>query len=105
MNAQVGSFRGCARLVCYPDLQSSCSVQMLVAPSFVSCTRHTHTDAPRCPQDPICTPDGYIYSKEAIVENLAAQKKNIKRRLAMFELQQEELQRKVLQLLPGPLVV
>ena len=43
----------------------------------------------------MCTPEGYLYSKEAIVENLAAQKKSLKRKLAVFELQQGELQRKV----------
>lgn len=46
-------------------------------------------------QDPVCTPEGYLYSKEAIVENMAAQRKNIKRKLAVFGQQQEEIQRKV----------
>ncbi|KAK9800268.1 hypothetical protein WJX73_010818 [Symbiochloris irregularis] len=44
--------------------------------------------------DPVCTPDGYLYSKEAIVENLAAQKKATKRKLAVYLQQQEEIQQK-----------
>jgi nitric oxide synthase-interacting protein len=41
------------------------------------------------------TPDGYIYSKEAILENLLQQKKAIKRKLAAYEAQQAEEQQKV----------
>jgi nitric oxide synthase-interacting protein len=43
----------------------------------------------------MATPDGYIYSKEAILENLLQQKKAIKRKLAAFEAQQQEEQQKV----------
>lgn len=40
--------------------------------------------------DPVCTPDGIIYGKEAIVENLLEQRKAIKRKLAAWEAQNEE---------------
>ena len=43
----------------------------------------------------MCTPDGYIYSRDAIIENLGAQKKNIKRKLAAWEQQEEDARRKV----------
>ena len=43
----------------------------------------------------MCTPDGYIFSRDAIIENLGAQKKNIKRRLAAWEQQHEDERRKV----------
>lgn len=46
-------------------------------------------------QDPVCTPDGYLFSKEAIVENLLQQKKMIKRKLAAWESQQASDQQKV----------
>ena len=46
-------------------------------------------------QDPVCTPSGYIYSRDAIIENLGAQKKNIKRKLAAWEQQQEDDRRQV----------
>jgi nitric oxide synthase-interacting protein len=35
--------------------------------------------------DPVVTPDGYIFSREAIIENLLAQKKAYKRKLAAYE--------------------
>lgn len=41
------------------------------------------------------TPDGYLYSREAILENLLQQKKAIKRKLAAYEAQQAEEQQKV----------
>lgn len=44
--------------------------------------------------DPVATPCGYIYSKEAILENLLAQKKAIKRKVAAYEAQQEDLKLK-----------
>jgi nitric oxide synthase-interacting protein len=40
--------------------------------------------------DPVVTPDGYLYSREALLENLLQQKKAIKRRLAAYEAQQAE---------------
>jgi nitric oxide synthase-interacting protein len=46
-------------------------------------------------KDPVVTPDGYLYSKEAILENLLQQKKAIKRKLAAYEAQQAEEQQKV----------
>ncbi|WIA18381.1 hypothetical protein OEZ85_009843 [Tetradesmus obliquus] len=44
--------------------------------------------------DPVVTPDGYLYSREAILENLLQQKKAIKRKLAAYEAQQAEEQQK-----------
>lgn len=35
--------------------------------------------------DPVCTPEGIIYSKEAILEALVHQKKEIKRKTAAWE--------------------
>ena len=46
-------------------------------------------------QDPVCTPDGYIYSREAILESLLQQKKSNKRKLAAWEAQQQDELRKV----------
>ena len=46
-------------------------------------------------QDPVCTPDGYMFSREAILENLLQQKKANKRRYAAWEAQQQDEQRKV----------
>lgn len=46
-------------------------------------------------QDPVVTPDGYMYSKEAIYESLLAQKKANKRKLAAWEEQQRGEDRKV----------
>lgn len=40
--------------------------------------------------DPMITPDGYVFSREAILENLLQQKKAIKRKLAAWEAQQQE---------------
>lgn len=50
-------------------------------------------------QDPVCTPDGFLFSKEAIIENLVQQKKAIKRKLAAWEVQQSDDQLKVPNLL------
>jgi hypothetical protein len=49
-------------------------------------------------QDPVVTPDGYLYSREAILSNLLEQKKAIKRKLATWEKEQQEEQERV-----GPL--
>ena len=46
-------------------------------------------------QDPVVTPDGYLYSKEAIYESLLAQKKANKRKLAAWEEQEHQEERKV----------
>ncbi len=46
-------------------------------------------------QDAVCTPDGYMFNREAILENLLQQKKAIKRKLAAWEAQQQDEQRKV----------
>lgn len=43
----------------------------------------------------MCTPQGMLFSREAILENLLAQKKAIKRKLAAWESQQEVLLREV----------
>ncbi|KAF8059185.1 TCAF2 [Scenedesmus sp. PABB004] len=40
--------------------------------------------------DPVVTPDGYLYSREAILESLLQQKKAIKRKLAAYEAQQAD---------------
>ncbi|EFJ45302.1 hypothetical protein VOLCADRAFT_106032 [Volvox carteri f. nagariensis] len=45
-------------------------------------------------KDPVITPDGYLYSKEAILENLLAQKKAIKRNLQAYEAAQQQEQQK-----------
>ena len=50
-------------------------------------------------QDPVCTPDGFLFSKEAIIENLVQQKKAIKRKLAAWEAQQSDDQLKVINVL------
>ncbi|CAD7701384.1 unnamed protein product [Ostreobium quekettii] len=44
-------------------------------------------------KDPVCTPDGIVYSREAILENLLEQRKANKRKLAAWEAQQAEEQR------------
>lgn len=41
------------------------------------------------------TPDGYLYSREALLENLLQQKKAIKKKLAAYEAQQQDEQQKV----------
>ena len=46
-------------------------------------------------QDPVCTPEGFIFSKEAIIENLVQQKKVIKRKQAAWQAQQADDQQKV----------
>lgn len=46
-------------------------------------------------QDPVCTPEGFLFSKEAIIENLIQQKKAIKRKHAAWEAQQVDDQQKV----------
>jgi nitric oxide synthase-interacting protein len=51
--------------------------------------------APLPVQDPVCTPDGYLFSREAILENLLQQKKSNKRKFAAWEAQQQDEQRKV----------
>ncbi len=55
----------------------------------------TPSHSPACMQDPVITPHGYIFSREAIVENLLAQKKAIKRKLAVWEAAQAEEAKKV----------
>ena len=52
-----------------------------------------HMCLPR--QDPVCTPDGYLYSREAILESLLQQKKSNKRKYAAWEAQQQDEMRKV----------
>jgi hypothetical protein len=49
----------------------------------------------RASQDPVVTPHGYVYSRQAIVENLLAQKKAIRKKLAAWEAAQEDDKRKV----------
>ncbi|KAL4451668.1 hypothetical protein ABPG75_007330 [Micractinium tetrahymenae] len=44
--------------------------------------------------DPVCTPKGFLFSREAILENLLEQKKANKRKLAAWEAQQAEDARK-----------
>lgn len=44
--------------------------------------------------DPMVTPDGYLYSREALLENLLQQKKAIKKKLAAYEAQQQDEQQK-----------
>lgn len=46
-------------------------------------------------QDPVVTPEGHLYSKEAILENLLAQKKAIRKRVVAFEAQQQAASDKV----------
>lgn len=41
-------------------------------------------------KDPVVTPEGYLYSREAILENLLAQKKAIKRKVAEWQAYQLE---------------
>ena len=48
-------------------------------------------------QDPVVTPDGYLFSREAILENLLQQKKAIKRKLDAWEKSQQEEEEKVCQ--------
>lgn len=43
----------------------------------------------------MCTPDGFLFSREAILENLLAQKKANKRKLAAWKAEQEERAKKV----------
>ncbi|PSC69552.1 Nitric oxide synthase-interacting [Micractinium conductrix] len=45
--------------------------------------------------DPVCTPKGFLFSREAILENLLEQKKGNKRKLAAFEAQQKDDARKL----------
>lgn len=44
--------------------------------------------------DPVCCPSGYLFSREAILENLLEQKKANKRKLAAWQAQQAEEARK-----------
>ncbi|EFN55862.1 hypothetical protein CHLNCDRAFT_145441 [Chlorella variabilis] len=44
--------------------------------------------------DPVCTPKGFLFSREAILENLLEQKKANKRKLAAWQAQQAEDTRK-----------
>ena len=45
-------------------------------------------------QDPVCTPSGVLYSREAILESLLEQKKGNKRKFAAWKAEQlEELQK------------
>lgn len=44
--------------------------------------------------DPVACPDGFLFSREAILENLLAQKKANKRKVAAWEAQQQDLSRK-----------
>lgn len=44
----------------------------------------------------MCTPDGYIFSKEAILQNLLDQKKANKRKFSAWKAQQDEEERKVM---------
>ncbi|KAK9832517.1 hypothetical protein WJX81_004354 [Elliptochloris bilobata] len=44
--------------------------------------------------DPVCTPDGYLYSREAILESLLQQKKANRRKLVAWEAQQQDELRK-----------
>ncbi len=53
-----------------------------------------------CVQDPVCTPEGFLFSKEAIIENLIQQKKAIKRKHAAWEAQQSDDQQKAGCMLP-----
>jgi len=46
-------------------------------------------------QDPVVTPQGILYSREAILENLLAQKKAMKRRMATWQAAEGERARKV----------
>ncbi len=46
-------------------------------------------------QDPVCTSEGFLFSKEAIIENLIQQKKAIKRKHAAWEAQQADDHQKV----------
>ena len=48
--------------------------------------------------DPVCSPYGFVYSREAILENLLSQKKANKKKLAAWTAQQEERKRKELEL-------
>jgi hypothetical protein len=41
------------------------------------------------------TPDGYLYSREALLENLLQQKKAIKKKTAAYEAQQQDELQKV----------
>lgn len=57
-----------------------------------------HTAIFESVQDPVCTPDGIIYSREAILESLLEQKKTNKRKFAAWKAEQdEELQKVALQ--------
>ena len=44
--------------------------------------------------DPVACPSGFIFSREAIIENLLAQKKENKRRLVAWEAAQADTARK-----------
>lgn len=57
-----------------------------------------------CPQDPVCTPKGFLFSREAILENLLEQKKANKRKLAAWEAQQADEARKQARPAPPPRV-
>jgi len=55
---------------------------------------HTHTKQTHL-QDPVVTPQGVLYSREAILENLLSQKKAIKKKLAAWEAAQAADAKKV----------
>lgn len=41
-------------------------------------------------QDPVCTPEGVLYEKETILECLLQQKKDIAKRVALWEQQEQD---------------
>lgn len=50
----------------------------------------------------MCTPKGFLFSREAILENLLEQKKANKRKLAAWEAQQADEARKQVRPTPRP---
>lgn len=46
-------------------------------------------------QDPVCTPEGVLYSREAILQSLLQQKKANKRKFAAWQSEQEDELQKV----------
>lgn len=79
---------GCALV--QRDVQSS-----VPSPACCCCQPATLATPRITLQDPVVTPDGCLYSKEAILENLLAQKKAIKRNLEAWEAAQQQQKQKV----------
>ncbi len=83
------------RLRCSPACFQVCTVLPVAIPHAPTSSLTSEYRIPTTLQDPVVTPDGCLYSKESILENLLAQKKAIKRNLEAWEAAQQQQKQKV----------